>query len=167
MSDNLYLPVMGRITDIKQESVGARAIKTFMVDFPNGDGFEHECGQCAMLSVFGKGESMISIASAPMMKDHKQFSIMRTGKVTTALHDMKVGDVIGVRGPYGNRFPLEDWKGRDLVFIGGGVGLAPIWPVIQTALANRAHGGLRLLRRTDLRISCYACKKRYRHEPLG
>ncbi len=54
---------------------------------------------------------------------------------------MKVGDVIGVRGPYGNTFPLNDWKGRNLVFIGGGVGLAPIWPVIQTAAANRADFG--------------------------
>ncbi len=97
-----------------------------------------------MLSVFGKGESMISIASAPMIKDYKQFSIMRTGRVTTALHDLKVGDIIGVRGPYGNRFPLEDWKGRDLVFIGGGVGLAPIWPVIQTAAGESQRLSARL-----------------------
>ncbi|MEJ2123836.1 MAG: FAD/NAD(P)-binding protein [Alphaproteobacteria bacterium] len=136
MSGNLYLPTMARITAIRQESVGARAIKTFQVEFPNGDGFDHDCGQCAMLSVFGKGESMISIASAPMIKEYKQFSIMRTGRVTTAIHDMKVGDLIGVRGPYGNTFPLNEWKGRNLVFIGGGVGLAPIWPVIQTAIAN-------------------------------
>ena len=141
MSGNPYLPSMARIVDIKDEVPGARAIKTFLVAFENGGGFEHECGQCAMISVFGKGESMISIASAPAIKDYKQFSIMRVGRVTTALHDMKPGDVIGVRGPYGNQFPVDDWKGRNLVFIGGGVGLAPIWPVIQTVAARRAEFG--------------------------
>lgn len=141
MSGNLYLPKLARIAGIKEESPGARAIKTFLVEFPDGDGFDHECGQCAMISVFGKGESMISIASAPMIKEYKQFSIMRTGRVTTAIHDMKVGDIIGVRGPYGNKFPLEEWKGRNLVFVGGGVGLAPIWPVIQTAVAKRDDYG--------------------------
>ena len=65
MSGNPYLPSMARIVEIKDEVPGARAIKTFLVAFENGGGFEHECGQCAMISVFGKGESMISIASAP------------------------------------------------------------------------------------------------------
>jgi NAD(P)H-flavin reductase len=141
MSDNVYLPKLARIVEVKEEVPGARAIKTFRVQFMNGDGFEHEPGQCAMISVFGKGESMISIASAPVIKDYKQFSIMRSGRVTTAIHDMKAGDVIGVRGPYGNKFPVGDWKGRNLIFIGGGCGLAPIWPVIQTAVANRGDFG--------------------------
>ncbi len=141
MSGNPYLPSLARIVEIKEEVPGARAIKTFRVAFENGGGFEHNCGQCAMISVFGKGESMISIASAPSIKDYKQFSIMRVGRVTTALHDMRPGDVIGVRGPYGNKFPVNDWKGRNLVFIGGGCGLAPIWPVIQTAVANRDDFG--------------------------
>ncbi len=137
MSDNIYLPKMGRIIDVNSEVEGARAIKTFRVEFVNGDGFDHECGQCAMLSVFGKGESMISIASSPLIKEYKQFSIMRVGRVTTAIHDMEIGDVIGVRGPYGNNFPVEDWKGKNLIFIGGGCGLAPIWPIIQTAVLQR------------------------------
>jgi NAD(P)H-flavin reductase len=141
LGDNAYLPKVGRIAAIKDEVAGARAIKTFSVDFPNNDGFAHECGQCAMLSIFGKGEVMISIASPPLVTTHKEFSIMKVGKVTTALHDLKVGDMISVRGPYGNTFPINDWKGRNLVFIGGGVGLAPIWPVLRTAIANRADYG--------------------------
>ena len=138
---NVYLPKLARIVDIKDEVGGQRAIKTFRIEFLDGDGFDHDCGQCAMISVFGKGEMMISIASAPAVKDYKQFSIMRVGRVTTAIHAMRVGDVIGVRGPYGNKFPVADWKGKNLVFIGGGCGLAPIWPVIQTAVANRADFG--------------------------
>ena len=141
MMENAYLPQMGRIAGIEEETRGARAIKTFKVEFPDGDGFEHECGQCAMLSIFGKGESMISIASSPLVKGYKQFSIMKMGRVTNAFHDAKVGDLIGIRGPYGNKFPLDAWKGKDLVFIGGGVGLAPIWPVIQTAVARREEFG--------------------------
>ena len=141
MSGNPYLPSLARIVEVKDEVPGARGIKTYRVAFENGGGFEHECGQCAMISVFGMGESMISIASAPSIKEYKQFSIMRVGRVTTAIHDMKAGDIIGVRGPYGNKFPMDGWKGRNLVFIGGGVGLAPIWPVIQTAMANRGDFG--------------------------
>ena len=140
-ADNVYLPKLARIAGIKEEVPGARGIKTFQLEFLDGEGFEHDCGQCAMISVFGKGKSMISIASPPSIKEYKQFSIMRVGRVTTALHAMKLGDIVGVRGPYGNNFPLDDWKGRNLVFIGGGVGLAPIWPVIRTAAANRADFG--------------------------
>jgi sulfhydrogenase subunit gamma (sulfur reductase) len=141
MNANVYLPALARIAGIEEETRGARAIKTFRVEFPDGGAFDHECGQCAMLSLFGKGEVMISIASAPALKDYKQFSIMKSGRVTTALHDLNVGDVIGIRGPYGNQFPLDQWKGRDLIFVGGGVGLAPIWPVIQTAVANSKDFG--------------------------
>jgi NAD(P)H-flavin reductase len=135
---SIYLPQLARVSWIKEEVAGERAIKTFRLEFENGEGFEHECGQCAMLSIFGRGESMISIASAPHIKEYKQFSIMRVGRVTTAFHELAVGDVVGIRGPYGNSFPVEAWKGKNLVFIGGGCGLAPIWPVIQTAVARRA-----------------------------
>jgi NAD(P)H-flavin reductase len=140
-TDNLYLPKLARISELRDEASGARAIKTFRIEFLDGQGFEHECGQCAMLSVFGKGEVMISIASSPLIKEYKQFSIMRVGKVTMALHDLKVGDIVGVRGPYGNAFPVNDWKGKNLILIGGGCGLAPIWPIIQTAVANRQDFG--------------------------
>ena len=137
MSDNIYLPELARITHIKEEIGGERAIKTFRVEPVNGGGFEHTCGQCAMLSVFGRGEMMISIASSPLIKEYKQFSIMRVGRVSATFHELEVGDVIGIRGPYGNSFPIDDWRGKNLVFIGGGVGLAPIWPVITTAIAQR------------------------------
>ena len=106
-----------------------------------GDSFEHECGQCAMLSIFGRGEMMTSIASSPLVKESKQFTIMRVGRVSSAFHDLEVGDVVGIRGPYGNSFPIEAWRGKNLVFIAGGVGLAPIWPLITTAMAEREEFG--------------------------
>ena len=137
MGENIYLPQLARVIHVKEEVPGERSIKTFRLEFVNGGGFEHACGQCAMLSVFGRGESMISIASSPLVSDYKQFSIMRAGRVTSAFHELAVGDVVGIRGPYGNSFPVDDWRGKNLVFIGGGCGLAPIWPVIQTAVTQR------------------------------
>jgi sulfhydrogenase subunit gamma (sulfur reductase) len=141
MGHNVYLPKPAKILEIKEEVGGVRPIKTFRTAFLDGDGFAYRCGQCAMLSVFGKGEVMISISSSPLVKDYLQFSILKTGRVTTALHDMEVGDIIGIRGPYGNGFPLEEWKGKDIVFAGGGIGLAPLWGLVHMTLAKKEDYG--------------------------
>ena len=138
---NAYLPRLAKIVEIKQEVDGARPIKTFRTRFMEDGDFSYRSGQCAMLSVFGTGEAMISISSSPLVKDYLQFSILKMGRVTSALHDMQVGDTIGIRGPYGNSFPIGDWKGKNLVFVGGGIGLAPIWSVLTTALGKRAEYG--------------------------
>jgi len=143
---NVYVPKLAKIIHIKEEVGGTRPIKTFRTQFLTETKFEQECGQCAMLSVFGKGECMISISSSPLVKDYLQFSILKTGRVTTALHSMQVEDIIGIRGPYGNGFPIGDWKGKNLIFIGGGIGLAPIWSVLQTAIGTKKdYGDLMLI----------------------
>ncbi len=141
MDANIYLPQLARVVAIHSEVPGERAIKTFRLEFIAGDGFSHKCGQCAMLSIFGRGEAMISIASSPLIHDYKQFSIMRAGRVTSGFHELDVGALVGIRGPFGNSFPVNDWHGKHLVFIGGGCGLAPIWPVIQTAVTKREDFG--------------------------
>jgi sulfhydrogenase subunit gamma (sulfur reductase) len=141
MEHNVYIPKLAKLIEIEEEVSGARAIKTFRTVFTNGSRFEYRCGQCAMLSVFGKGESMISISSSPLVKDYLQFSVLKMGRVTSALHEMEVGDLIGIRGPYGNGFPIEKWEGRNIVFIGGGIGLAPIWSVLKTALLQKEKFG--------------------------
>jgi sulfhydrogenase subunit gamma (sulfur reductase) len=141
MDHNVYLPKLARISQVKEEVGGVRPIKTFRVNFVNGDLFSYHSGQCAMLSIFGKGEAMISISSSPLIKNYLQFSVLKMGRVTSALHDMEEGDIIGVRGPYGNSFPLDDWKGKNILFAGGGIGLAPIWSVLQTALGNKKDYG--------------------------
>lgn len=141
MLDNAYLPTIGQIVEIELEVEGTHPIKTFKVDFVNGDRFDYEPGQCAMISVFGKGEAMFSIASSPLEEGPMQFSIIKMGRVTTALHDMKVGDTVGIRGPYGNSFPVDDWKGKNLYFFGGGCGLAPVWSVLQTAMKRKDEFG--------------------------
>ena len=141
MKDNTYIPKLAKIIQIKEEVGGARPIKTFRTQFIQDNNFSFKCGQCAMLSVFGKGESMISISSTPLIKDYLQFSILKMGRVTSSLHEMQEGDIIGIRGPYGNGFPMEKWKGKNLIFIGGGIGLAPIWSVLHTALEKKEEYG--------------------------
>jgi NAD(P)H-flavin reductase len=141
MEHNPYLPQLARIISIKEEVGGSRPIKSFRMELLNGNRFDFKCGQCAMISVFGKGESMISISSSPLEKEYLQFSVLKMGRVTTALHEMEEGSIVGLRGPYGNGFPLEEWKGKNLIFIGGGIGLAPIWSVLQTALRRREDFG--------------------------
>jgi NAD(P)H-flavin reductase len=141
MTQNDYIPKLAKIIEIKEEVSGARAIKTFKTQFINQNSFSHLCGQCAMLSVFGKGEAMISISSSPLQREYLRFSILKMGRVTSALHDMEEGDTIGIRGPYGNNFPINEWKGKNLIFAGGGIGLAPIWSVLQTALGKREDFG--------------------------
>ncbi len=146
MKDNPYLPELARIVEIKEEVGGERAIKSFRTRFIQKNGFSFQCGQCAMLSVFGKGESMISISSSPFTSEYHQFSIMKMGRVTTALHEMQEDDIIGIRGPFGNGFPIDQWKGKHLIFIGGGIGLAPIWSVLHTALhQHEDYGDLTLI----------------------
>lgn len=134
------IPVIGYITDIKEQTPD---VKTFRIE-KNGGGkvFEHLPGQCAMLCVPGVGEAMFSITSSPTNRLYQEFSIKRCGTLTDYLHGMKVGDPIAVRGPYGNSFPVETaLKGQNLLFIAGGIGLAPLRSVINYVLDNREQYG--------------------------
>ncbi|MEM4262158.1 MAG: FAD/NAD(P)-binding protein [Thermoplasmata archaeon] len=142
--ENPYLPHPAIVREVRQETAGERAVRTFMVDFEDercASEFNYRPGQLAMLSVFGKGESMISIASSPTAGRTLQFTVMRVGRVTSVMHYLEPGERIGVRGPYGNGFPIDDWKGRNLLFIGGGIGLPPLRSAYMYALDNRSDFG--------------------------
>ena len=134
------VPMIGVVTDIRQETPD---VKTFRVNAPEGGKlFEHMPGQCAMLSVPGVGEAMFSITSSPTNKEYQEFSIKKCGVLTDYLHELEVGDEITVRGPYGNAFPVEtELKGKDLLFVAGGIGLAPLRSVINYVLDNRENYG--------------------------
>ena len=135
------IPMIGVITDIVEETAD---VKTFRVEALNGGKlFEHLPGQCAILSVPGKGEAIFSITSSPTNEKYMEFSIKRCGCVTDFLHfEVEVGQQIAVRGPYGNHFPVEDkLKGKDLLFIAGGIGLAPLRSVLNYVLDKRADYG--------------------------
>ncbi len=134
------IPMVGVITGITQETPD---VKTFRVNAPEGGKlFEHMPGQCAMLCAPGISEAMFSITSSPTNKEYQEFSIKKCGELTSYLHDLQVGDKITVRGPYGNNFPVEgELKGKNLLFIAGGIGLAPLRSVINYVLDNRENYG--------------------------
>ena len=137
---DVLIPQVGVITDIREETPD---VKTFRVNAPEGGKlFEHMPGQCAMLCAPGVSEGMFSITSSPTNKEYQEFSIKKCGQLTDYLHSLEVGDEITVRGPYGNHFPVEDkLKGKNLLFIAGGIGLAPLRSVINYVLDNRSDYG--------------------------
>ena len=134
------IPKLGVVTDIR---IDTSDVKTFRVNaLDGGKVFEHMPGQCAMLSIPGVGEAMFSITSSPTNTEFMEFSIKKCGCLTNWLHQMDVGQQITIRGPYGNGFPVETaFKGKDLVFVAGGIGLAPLRSVINYVRDNRANYG--------------------------
>lgn len=134
------IPVIGVVTDIRKDTPD---VKTFRVVTREGQKpFIHKPGQCAMVSIPGVGEAMFSITSSPTNKEFLEFSIKKCGCLTTWLHAMEVGQEVTVRGPYGNPFPVDtEFKGKDMLFIAGGIGLAPLRSVINYIRDNRADYG--------------------------
>lgn len=119
-------------------------IKTFRVRFDDEEkmkNFTFQPGQVGQLSVFGVGESTFVINSSPTRMDYLQFSVMKAGENTAALHKLNAGDKIGVRAPLGNWFPYDQWKGKNVFFIGGGIGMAPIRTIMLHVLEHRADFG--------------------------
>ncbi len=140
MTNETLIPYLGVVTDIR---IDTPDVKTFRVLTPDGvKPFDHMPGQCAMLSIPGVGEAMFSITSSPTNKDYMEFSVKKCGCLTDWLHMMDVGQQITIRGPYGKPFPVEtELKGKDLLFIAGGIGLAPLRSVINYVRDNRANYG--------------------------
>lgn len=131
------IPHIGVVTDVR---IDTPDVKTFRVNaLEGGKCFEHIPGQCAMLSIPGVGEAMFSITSSPTNEEYMEFSIKKCGCLTSWLHQMEVGQEITIRGPYGNGFPVESaFKGKDLLFVAGGTGLAPLRSVTtMSALTER------------------------------
>ncbi len=143
--DNPYLPYPVRIekTTIETED---RNLKTFRVAFLNPEdekSFQYRPGQFAEISVAGKGECPIGIASSPTESGFLLFTVNKAGVVTTHLHNMKEGDILGVRGPLGNWYSLEEMEGKNVVLIGGGFAFTTLRSTLVYMLApeNRRHFG--------------------------
>jgi len=134
---NVYLPHLVVIEKIIEETP---AVRTFHFNFKNEklrQEFTFESGQFAELSVFGIGEATFCISSSPTRNDHLECAVNKVGKVTNAMHRLGVGAEMGFRGPFGNSFPLDFLIGKNLVFIGGGIGLAPLRSLIWNVIDNR------------------------------
>ncbi len=139
-------PCLGRVVSLKELG---NEIKLFSVELLNGGSeyfLDYQPGQFAFLSAFGIGEAPFGIASTTERGHVLDFAVQRLGSVTTGLHELGDGDIIGVRGPLGNCFPMESFKGKNLIVLGGGIGGAPLRPVIQTVLDHRQdYGDLTIL----------------------
>lgn len=141
MVSNPYLPAMATIQEVIQETPNIMTFRVTLNDPKIKESFTFEPGQVGQLSAFGIGESTFVINSSPTRMDYLQFSVMRTGEVTEKLHTLSAGDQIGVRAPLGNCFPYEDMKGKDIVFVGGGIGMAPLRTLLYYMLDNRKDYG--------------------------
>ena len=140
MNNEVLIPSVAVITDVRTDTPD---VKTFRVLTPDGKKpFEHMPGQCAMLSIPGVGEALFSITSSPTNREYMEFSIKKCGCLTSWIHMLEPGQQITIRGPYGNGFPVEtELRGKDLLFIAGGIGLAPLRSVINYCLDNRENYG--------------------------
>jgi NAD(P)H-flavin reductase len=134
---NLYQPHRMRIEEITDETVDTRTFKLAFQDAALGDAFQFRAGQFGEYSVFGEGESTFCIASPPTRKGYIECSFRAVGKVTQAMRRLGVGDTLGFRGPYGNTFPIEQMKGKSVVFVAGGIALPPVRCVIWNVLDLR------------------------------
>lgn len=133
------LPRQFRITRFKKETSD-----TFSMEFEpvSGDGsFHFEPGQFNMLYIFGVGEIPISISGDPTCPEVLTHTTRAVGNVTKAMKNLKVGDTIGVRGPLGKSWPVSEAEGRDVVIATGGIGLAPLRPVIYHIITHRDQFG--------------------------
>jgi sulfhydrogenase subunit gamma (sulfur reductase) len=135
---NIYQPQLATVTAVTEETLDTRTLRLEFQDEALRESFTFKAGQFGEYSVFGAGESTFCIASPPTRPSSIECSFKAVGKVTTALREVNVGDTVGFRGPYGNSFPVDEWKGKDVVFVAGGIGLAPVRCVIWTAVTSSA-----------------------------
>ena len=142
-----YLPRLAEIVRVEKLT---ETEKLFEVRLKDGSELGHKPGQFVMVSVFGVGEAPFSVCSSPTKKGSFELCIRAVGNVTNALHRLEPGAVIGIRGPFGNGFPLDVLRGKDILFVAGGLGLAPLRSLINYALDRREEFG-RL-------IILYGCK---------
>ena len=141
MVENEYIPNPAVVELIQKEGFDTRTFRVCFEDKTMVESFKYKPGQFVQVSLLGIGEAPISIASSPCCEGFLEFTIRAIGKLTRALHQLKPGDRMYIRGPYGNSFPVEEVKGKELYFIAGGIGLPPLRSVINTVLSNRKDFG--------------------------
>ena len=142
MNDNVYQPDLMEVIQVRQHTPDVRSVRIRFQDENKAKNFAFHVGQFGIVSAFGYGESTFNICSSSTWKDFIEFCFRRTGRVTDALWQVQEGDTIGFRGPYGNYYPMDDgWRGKNLIFIGGGIAMPPIRCAIWYALENRKDYG--------------------------
>lgn len=139
--ESIYEPQLMTVEAITQETPDIKTLRLVFKDNGARGEFDFGPGQFGLLSVFGQGEAPFGIANSPTRKGYVECSIKRVGKVTGALHELNVGDILGFRGPYGNGFPIDELRNKNLIFAGGGIGLAPLRSLLWNCIDNREDFG--------------------------
>jgi len=135
LDESIYLPAESRILTARPMT---KLETLFRIELPEGLSLQHEPGQFVGVSVLGVGEAPISISSSPSRSNGSfELCVRKAGSVTSALHALGPGDSIGVRGPFGHGFPVHQFRGKDILFAPGGLGLAPLRSLIQEVLDQR------------------------------
>jgi len=138
-TENLYQPTILRVASDRLEAPEVRSLHLEFVEESDRVRFfaAYRVGMFGLWGVPGAGESALCIASPPTRSAYVECTFRRTGRVTAALADREVGQTLTLRGPYGQPFPLETWRGRSLVFVAGGIGLPPLRSVLWNVLDRR------------------------------
>lgn len=140
-TDNIFQPKIAVIDRVEEEITEVKTFFWHFQDPRDQEAFRRfRPGQFAQVSLFGTGEFPASLPPSPT-EPETFFTVRQVGSATAALHRLKPGDLFGVRGPYGNGFPMEDYAGQNLVFIAGGIGLIPLRSCIIYALHHRKKFG--------------------------
>ncbi|MEK6645650.1 MAG: FAD/NAD(P)-binding protein [Candidatus Firestonebacteria bacterium] len=138
MNNSLYNPIKATIVATKQMTATE---KWFKIELENKKDLNHNPGQFVEVSLLGLGEAPISISSSPTQRGYFELCVRQAGKITAALHKLKEGDNLGIRGPFGHGFPIDELKGKDLLFIAGGLGIAPLRSLINYVIDQRKDFG--------------------------
>ncbi len=138
-SDSIYMPIPARITAV---TTLTSQEKLFTIELPHELSLNHEPGQFVQVSVFGVGEAPISITSSPSRSNGTfELCIRKVGDLTNVIHRMERGALLGIRGPFGRGFPIERFRGKDLLFVCGGLGMAPLRSLVNEVLDDRGNYG--------------------------
>ena len=140
-SENPLVPHLARIEDTIDLTPDVKLFQIELCDPEVKAGFDYQPGQFIFVSAFGAGESPFGLTSVAYRKGPLEVAVRKVGTVTGSLHELEPGASVGVRGPFGNHFPMEDFTGRKIYIIGGGIGFAPLRPVITTILDHRDDYG--------------------------
>lgn len=141
LAGNPYLPQMATVIDIVDETPNIKSFRVRFDDEAVMEALSFEPGQVGQLGIFGVGESTFAINSSCSEKRYLQFSVMKAGEVTSALHELNIGDKVGVRAPMGCGFPVDAWKGKNILYIMGGIGSAALRATISYTLEHREDYG--------------------------
>jgi sulfhydrogenase subunit gamma (sulfur reductase) len=137
----IYTPFTARVRELRVETEDVKTLRLVFQEEKVAETFTFKPGQFVELSVAGEGEATFCLASSPEERGYVECSVKRVGLVTEAIHRLDPDALVGLRGPYGNSFPLERMEGRDLIFVAGGIGLAALRSLIKVVLAGRRKYG--------------------------